>query len=88
MISRFPAIAPRVANPIAVAIAMIINTNRAAANNDDDVRHGVETREPQCVIVEAGLGDSLGQRRAQRLQIRLLSGLHVHHDKSRDRQLR
>ena len=69
MISRLPAIAPRVANPIAVAIATIIRSEQSGGEHDDRVGHGAEARSPGAMIVEIGLRDAPGERRAQRREI-------------------
>ena len=69
MISRLPAIAPRVANPIAVPIATIMSANRAAARMTTASAIVPSSRRPNPMVVEIGLRNGRGERLTQRVEV-------------------
>ena len=69
MISRLPAIAPRVANPIAVPMATIMSANKGGRKNNDGIGHRAEPRRPDPMIVEIGLRNGRGERLPQRVEV-------------------
>ena len=86
MISRFAATAPRVANPIAIAIATIMSANRAQGENDNGVGHRPDAGGPYPSIAEGGLRSRMRQRGAQPGQVVFSAALHVDDEDPRNGQ--
>ena len=86
MISRFAATAPRVAKPMAIAIATIMRANKRDGDDDDGVGHRSDAGGPCPPIAEGGLRSRTRQRGAQPGEVVLRAALHVDDEDPRNGQ--